>query len=153
MGDKGLSLVSYLKQLQIEYVITELRRRIYPYQQDKNFYSKLIIWKKIKIDDISLRNRLPNIFDNETVKKEIYLEVYGSGGYPKFYYSDKLPESIFGTLDKKNYYFEGEDVSVVINNETIVCKSLGYDGKKNKVKVKIDKVIKYFDIELITRIL
>lgn len=152
--DRDLSPFDYLKALQLEYICAELRKKIYHSPKDKEFYKGLMLNKKIKIEDISFKNRLSNIFNDIEVKKELYLEIYNSKGLPNFIYRNKEHESIFKEQDICNYYLLGEEVKV--ETDTIIFgKIFSVNISQSMVEItdKEDNYIGIFEMTNATRIL
>ena len=59
---RNLSVYEYLKELQVEYIVFELRRKIYQSQKDRRHFEKVLNFKETKIKDIARRNCLKSIF-------------------------------------------------------------------------------------------
>jgi hypothetical protein len=111
LKNRHLGIFEYLEQLQLEYIIAELRRKIYFSPKDKTYWGRVMVWKKEKIDDIQTRNQVPTIFDDEEVKKDLYHRVYKGGGYPNFIYKDQNDRLVLEDQDRRNYYLKGSKIS------------------------------------------
>lgn len=109
---RDLSYYQYYIQLQLEYIVVELRRKIYPSIKDKNYYQRVMEGKKKVIEDISLRNSLKSIFNSETEKNLRYQEIYREG-FPLFLYRDQQERENLEYKDKSFYYMKGSEVRVV----------------------------------------
>jgi len=145
---KNLSPLEFLDVLQQEYYISEIRAKISVSIKDKEFYRKLMGYKKEKIENIAMRNQIDSIFSSEEIRNEYIKKIYplAKGGLPQFELTEK---------DIKNYYIEGSDVRFLIDNKKFVGKIETVNFEKNfaflKVKGKKEKrVIKLHEL---TRIL
>jgi hypothetical protein len=153
--DRNLSIFDYFEQLQIEYVLAELRKKIYPSEKDKAYYTRLMEQKEIKIKDISIRNSLPSLFDSEKVKTAKYKVVYGNGGLPNFHYSNPTIEQQFKEKDVRFYYAKGGAVKVVKgdNEDFLVGIIESVDLEKGTARVLIKGKTTPVFLEDITRLL
>lgn len=120
MKTRNLTLSEFLIQLQLEYIVVELRRKIYTRIKDKKYYEKVMNYKAMKIKDISERNSLQSIFTNNEVKKKLYKKIYIDDNYPNFLYSGEADKRKHFENDRLNYYSEGAEVKFLLNNETII---------------------------------
>ena len=99
---RNLSVAEYFLQLQKEYLLAEFRRKIYFNPKDKAYYSRVMGYKKEKIDSIAKRNRLNSIFTDNVTLKQIQEELFTINGKPKFELTD---------VDRENYYATGNEFS------------------------------------------
>jgi hypothetical protein len=140
----------YFVTLQKEYIVAELRTKIYVDDVGRKKSEEIMQGKKKKVFDIAFKNRIKTIFEDmkvgsislydEELKKKLYNEIYGHG-YPNFIYRDEKQRQILSMRDKRSYYsknnnfmFEDKiciliDVDFVTeyciltcNNEKFVCK-------------------------------
>lgn len=110
---RDISLFKYLGVLQREYLIAELRRKIYVKPKDKQYYERVMRFKREKIEDISERNLLPNIFDNTSEGEMQREQIFpNQGGYPVFIYRDESEKESYAIKDFENYYSPGSEVKV-----------------------------------------
>lgn len=123
---RNLSVYEYLKELQIEYIVLELRKKIYPSSKDKAYFDKVLGFKKPKIEDIALRNSLKTIFEDLKLKKDYSLKVYREG-YPDFHYKTEQQREEFQLKDLQYYYSVGADVRFVVENENHIGKIKSFD--------------------------
>lgn len=134
---RHLSIYDFLEILQLEYLTAELRKKIYRKDDDIAYYSKVMKFKKQKILDISKRNTLPCIFDNEETKYNMYDKIYNSTGYPKFVYRDEEDRLTNEIKDKRHYYAKGSEVKVSSeNNEIIIGEIYKVNLEKGIIFVK-----------------
>lgn len=110
--DKDQSIYEFYETLQIEYLVCELRRKIYPRDKDKRYYRKTALHKENKIIDISERNHLPSIFNDEALKKSLINKIYGDFGLPNFTYRNGVEKKELQPKDVYYYYNSGVEVRV-----------------------------------------
>ena len=99
---RNLSVAEYFLVIQKEYLIAEFRKKIYFSKNDKNYYQRVMNGKREKIEMISKRNRLDNIFNNDAKTEEMRNELFDRLGKPKFEMSQ---------TDIDNYYAIGNEFS------------------------------------------
>ena len=139
---RKISFIEYFESLQREYVVSELRYKIYSNEKDKQYYrDREMLGKRQKIEDISLRNNLENIFTSEYLRCKFYDEVYNKSGLPNFLYRDENDKAKRGNLDIYNYFAKDTLVTVLYNE---CCMK----GKIEGVNIKEKYAIIYiFDLE------
>lgn len=152
---RDLPILDYYEILQKEYIVAELRRKIYPSKSDKDYYERVMDGKKEKIDDIAARNGLPSIFTDDDMKKRYYNEVYGDS-YPDFVYKSDREEEQLKPKDRDNYYQEGEDFKIVTGEDdfkfgTLI--SIDHDKEVAKLKVRYEEKMMTAHVDNIQRIL
>lgn len=150
---KDLSVFQLFDVLQEEYIICELRVKIYPILKHKEYWKNTAQMKKEKILDIANRNSLPCIFDHKEIKKSFEQRVYGDSGLPKFYYPDKNREDFQKMWDIVNYYRPESEIKFMEGKKVKVgiIQSFDYDNKK--VTIVYDENQVSFDLDKVTRIL
>lgn len=99
---RNLSVAEYFLVIQREYLIAEFRKKIYFSKSDKAYYQRVMDGKRRKIEKISKRNRLDNIFNNEAKREEMWNELFDRLSKPKFELSE---------TDVENYYAIGNEFS------------------------------------------
>lgn len=99
--DRHISILDYYTILQLEYLLYELRSKIYPASEDKAKFKQILLFKKEKIDDIARKNHLDSMFDSKEYKEELYEKLFDGQSTPKE----------FNGRDKYFYYFIGSDFS------------------------------------------
>lgn len=107
--------------LQKEYIVAELRKKIYPDVTGKKKSEEIMSGKKKKIFDMSMKNRIGTIFPDmklgemslydEELRIKLYHEVYGDFGIPQFIYRDKSQEDKLGKKDRNCYWMLGSEVA------------------------------------------
>ena len=150
-----LSTYEYLQVLQLEYVVTELRKKVYIKRKDREFFKRVLVGKEKKIKDICLRNSLPSLFEDEDTKRRCYQEVYGEFGYPNFHYKNHEQVEEFRVKDFYYYYSKDSDFKVKFNDgiKIGILHSVDEANKVANIKVKGEEEIKPFSLENIARII
>lgn len=131
--------------LQKEYIICKLRSQIYPIQKHKDYWSNLANQKKMKINDISIKNELESIFSNNDLKIALEKEIFDKCGLPEFYYPKEDIREQQRNWDIKNYFGKGN--KVIFNNMTFtICKlnieeqTVEIDFNKNNVEISFSEI-------------
>lgn len=135
---RDLSIFDYYNQLQLEYIVLELRKKIYPSLSDQAYYQRVMTQKAEKINDIALKNYLPSIFSDKQIKKHKYAEVYNEFGLPNFFYKDEEHKHKYSLLDKKYYFLPESEVRVVLDGELKIGKISSVDFNKEKAIVIVE---------------
>lgn len=145
--------------LQKEYIVAELRKKIYPDLKGKAKSEEIMVGKKKKIFDIAMKNNLKTIFQDmklgeislydEKLRTELYRDVYGDN-YPNFIYRDSVQEERLAEKDKKCYYAIGSEMNV---HEVGVGTFQDVDFEKNICWVKVNGKINQFTVNQVSRVL
>jgi len=149
-----LSRLEYLDVLQTEYVVAELRKKIYPKKKDRDYLSRVLEGKKDKVQNICMKDGLPSIFTNDLVRGSFYKSVYGEIGYPDFNYKDPENREEFYERDFHYYYWSGTDFKVDENGEIKTGKlvSIDRDNSLAHIKLKGDSETRPFKMESVSRV-
>lgn len=115
-ASRKLSIYEYFETLQVEYLVANLRHRIYPTQKDKAYYQKVMEGKRRTIEEIGERNQLPTIFFDSDKKRAFEEKIYGQA-IPNFYYKDTTQKEYQEYYDLINFYAEGTEVRCEVNDE------------------------------------
>lgn len=152
---RHLSILDYYETLQLEWIIADLRRRIYPRLKDKNYWTRVQEGKKETVVRLAEKNSLPSIFSDDTMLREFEKKVYRDQGHPIFVYKDEKNRNEQEFLDLRSYYGINSDVRVMVLGETKIGKiTKEYTPYKDiNVIVTIDGEEKPYSISLVTRIL
>lgn len=102
MKTRNLSVAEYFAEIQREYLIAEFRKKIYYSPKDKKYYQRVMDYKREKIEDISKRNHLDNIFNSTEKMSEVRDELFDMLGRPRF---------DMNATDIQNYYSVGNEFS------------------------------------------
>lgn len=150
---RNLTIFQFYDQLQLEYIVLELRKKIYPSLSDKEYYTRVMEQKKEKIIDIASKNYLPSIFTDKKIKQHKYNEVYKVSGLPNFFYKDENHKQKYASLDKKYYYLPGSEIRFIIDAEVKIGKIEEVDFNKNKAIVTCEERKFEVNLEYISRVL
>ncbi len=146
--------------LQKEYIVAEIRKKIYPDASGKEKSEEIMRGKKKKIFDIAMKNSLKTIFPDmqlggmslydEDLRIQLYGEVYGGFGMPNFIYRDSVQEQRLGWKDKKCYYYLDNDFKTRDGNIGVL-KSVDFD--KETCVLSIDGSLEEYSFDDVSRIL
>lgn len=125
---RNLSVAEYFLVIQKEYLIAEFRKKIYFSKNDKNYYQRVMNGKREKIEIISKRNRLDNIFNNSAKMEEMRNELFDRLGKPKFEMSQ---------TDIDNYYAIGNEFS--FHGDIWILDQLNSDGTLTMYSAKLQQ--------------
>ena len=150
---RSLSLYDFFEILQAEYVVCELRALIYPIQSHKDFWNLAATKKREKIDDISRRNNIPSMFDDNRIKEVIKKKIYKEVGFPTFIYRDEAQREKQEKWDIFNYYSVGARVNFYDDIELKDGHISDVDLIKKIASINSDQNICKINLENITRIL
>lgn len=156
MNDKSrnLSVYKYYEQLQLEYIVMELRKKIYPAKKDKNYYSKVMKFKQEKIEDIALRNKLPSIFSDSSMRKSCYSKVYPTEGLPNFFYKNKSEKEELQQKDYMFYFAKNSEVKFTSGSEVVIGTVISVDFDSQTVNIEdYNRNVHVMNLNHITRIL
>jgi hypothetical protein len=122
MERQHISLLEYFNRLQKEYLLYEIRLKIYPSAREKQKFRSILEYKRNKIEDISQKNNLMNIFNSDIKKLEIENEFFDELGVPRE----------LSSKDKYFYYRINGDFSF----QGHAVKLLWYDFSKNEAEIE-----------------
>jgi hypothetical protein len=152
MKKQNLSTLQYLDKLNIEWWVNNFRKKIYPKIKDKEYYKRVCELKKNRIIEISQRNNIDCIFDNEEKMRLLNNKFKVDGGIPLF-------EGL-NNLDLVNYYYPNSDCRVFLGNSEgkpifLLGKIKNFFKDLNSVEVLLegDSDPKTFLINKVARIL
>lgn len=140
MSNRNLSMLDYLKQLQLEFLLYELRIKIYPKSEDRTKFKGILEYKENKIIDICQKNGLDNIFTSGEILKEIEGEFYDQFGNPQS----------LNNKDKYHYLGLGADFS--FRGRGVKLESYDLENQTCKVKDYKGNIVDT-DLNFIRRIL
>ena len=149
----------YFETLQKEWIVADLRRKIYADLSKKQKSEEIMKGKFVKIKDISIRNRLATIFPemekigscfyDKKLRVRLFNDIYPETGFPNFIYRDEKHKDQLEKFDIKNYFWLG--------SEFITSKGIGtlqsYNWLYKLAYIKIGNANLEFKIENIRRIL
>lgn len=155
MNNRRLSIYEYFQKLQLEFVVAELRSKIYFRPQDKEYWQSVMAKKRKNIEDIVSKNNLPSIFDDKDVKRQYENDVFldSEKYFPSFNYRDEEQKRKIEIWDHINYYSLGSQFRCVIENEIIVGKIIYYEAFAKNIKIETESgEQKYVKVENCRRI-
>lgn len=149
----------FFETLQKEWIVAELRRKIYSNSQKKKKSEEIMRGKFAKIKDIAIRNRLATIFPemgdidpcfyDEQLRKKLYDEIYPEKGFPNFIYRDDKHKDQLEKYDIKNYFWLGSEFKT--------CEGIGtlqsYNWLQKLAYIKVGSETLEFKIDDVRRIL
>lgn len=150
---RHLSIYDFFEVLQTEYVVCELRVKIYPIQAHKEYWGNAAGKKKEKIIDIAKRNNLPSIFDDRRMREGVDRKIFKENGFPNFIYKDEAQRLRQEKWDLHNYYALNEEVKIIEGGKIIIATISKFYPDLNAVDVSIGSEIRTFNIDLVTRVL
>ena len=146
---RTIPFCEYFDNLQREYIVAELRFKIYPREKDKEYYrDREMLGKRKTIEDISLRNNLTNIFNSPEKYKKFKKEIYNEIGLPNFIYRNEEDRLKRRPQDVFNYFAKGSSVTIIDNDCCLKGKVLHVDLKSNTATVEVVELSKVIDIDL-----
>lgn len=152
---RTLGIVDYYEALQVEWIVADLRQRIYTEPSDRNYYERVKFGKRETIEKISKskNNKLPTIFDDEDYKHDLEQRVYRENSHPVFVYRDDAHRMIQEPRDLLYYYAIGSDVRCTINEEIYLGKIKAYTPYSNSITIVINDKPNVLSIKQVVRIL
>lgn len=143
-----LDVVTYYDELQREYIESEIREKIYPYDKHKKHYQELMKIKRVKIEDIAMRNNLKSIFNDKKTHAQFIKLIYPSMGMPKF--------KRFQKFDMQNFYEVGRKAKAHISereSEYKVGTISNVDLDNRVATIEIDGSTTNIPLKFVTRII
>lgn len=101
-NSRSLLVAEYFHVIQREYLMAEFRRKIYFSPKDKRYFSRVMEFKREKIEDIAKRNQLMSIFTSPDKMRDLRAELFDPLNRPLF---------TMGPKDVANYYSINSDFS------------------------------------------
>ena len=137
--ERKLSIYQYFEILQKEWLVVDLRCRIYSSKKDKAFWLKVREGKRVKIENIAEKNKLPTIFTDSELKKDLERTIYNDYTYPNFHYKDENHMKDQGYWDLANYYSKDSEVRFESNGEMKVGRVVEYVPFSKIIRVRCVK--------------
>ena len=152
---RNLSVEQLFEILQEEYIVCQLRAKIYPHEKHQQYWLELAEKKKDKIIDIAKKNRLFSIFDSKKLEQDFNKRIVPEIGFPNFIYRDDHQRLMQEKWDVHNYYSPQAKVKVYheSNQITGVIYSINFATQTITIKLDNESQNRDFDIESVTRIL
>lgn len=152
---RHLQFDKYFEILQKEYIVAELRSKIYKKPRDRNYYLfRELPLKRDSIIKIAERNSFKSIFTDLRLYEQYKSEILPEWGLPNFLYRSPLDRKSRRTLDILYYFSKGCEVSVLDRGVILKGKVKSVDLERSKVLVEFENSrSEYISFELITRFL
>lgn len=113
MKNRTLNFNDFFACLQREYLVAELRYKIYMKVKDKEYYlHKEMEGKKKTIESIASRNNFPSIFTDQWLFEKYKSEIYNEWGLPNFIYRSDEDRTNRRPSDIVSYFHRGVIVNV-----------------------------------------
>ena len=148
----------YFIILQKEYIVAELRKKIYPDLSGKSKSEEIMEGKKKKIFDIAFKNQIKTIFPDmkvgvtslydEELRIKLYQEIYGNS-FPNFIYRDEHQKSLLAEKDKKCYYSIGSE----FKSGDLIGILIEVDLEKEICTIQLEDSKCLCNLEIVSRIL
>lgn len=150
---RKLSTYQYFEVLQIEWLVADLRCRIFTNEKDKAYWRKVREGKKAKIESIADKNRLPTIFSDDDLRREMDNRIYNEFTYPNFHYKDESHKQTQGYWDLMNYYSKSSEVRFDHCGEVRVGAVIDYSPFSLEIRVESKGEILVIPVHKTMRIL
>lgn len=134
---RNLSVATYFSVIQQEYLIAEFRRKIYYKPKDKNYYQRVMGFKKEKIENIAKRNNLESIFTSQAKMEQIRSLVFDKSGRPNFEMNETDIANYYATGNEFAYNGQIWTLDQVCDNGEVVLYSMDLQRFE---KVKKDEI-------------
>lgn len=149
---RELSTAEYFINLQKEYLIADLRRKVYFKESDRKYWTKVAAYKRERIEKIALRSNISSIFSDHRLFEEIKFTFYGKGGFPNIPYKDEYEYSNLHSKDVYGYYAKDIDVRCEIDTVLLLAKVLFVILEKKIVVVLLNGNKFYLPYDKVTRV-
>lgn len=115
MNDRKQTVAEHLDSLQSEYIVAQIRSKIYSLPKDKKYYERVMLHKKDKIEAIASINNLPTIFTDNSILVSFNSKVIPQWGIPNFIYKNEAEYIELRDQDIKNYFPNKSNVNIRIS--------------------------------------
>lgn len=150
MEERKLSTYQYFEILQVEWLVADLRCRIFTAEKDKSFWHRVREGKRVKIESIAEKNKLPTIFTDDDLRRDLENRIYNDYSYPNFHYKDEAHKQAQGYWDLLNYYAKGVEVRYEYCDEVKVGTIIDYTPLAKEIRVQCIKT-KDLDTALVSK--
>lgn len=136
MKSRHLNILDFLDRLQIEYLQAEFRRSIHHSPKQKAYWKRVMDAKRVKIEDISSRSALDNIFNSPMVLQEYREQVFPNPKSSAFKFELKVAE-------QRLYYSVGAPVKVEVEHgewKTGKIEEVDFDNGLASVRIRGSKM-------------
>lgn len=150
---RSLTVYQFFQVLQIEWLVADLRVRIYPSKKEKDYWTKVKEGKRQIIEDIATKNYLPTIFSDSEMFRIFQNKVFVEKGHPNFHYKDDFYKVQQEPLDLFHYFRKDAEVRFEVYEEMKVGIIKNYLPETDKVDVEFEGQTFSLPISEVTRIL
>lgn len=138
MKNRTLNFNDFFACLQREYLVAELRYKIYMKVKDKEYYlHKEMEGKKKTIESIASRNNFPSIFTDQWLFEKYKSEIYNEWGLPNFIYRSDEDRTNRRPSDIVSYFHRGVIVNVKTDEGVKLGRVVWTDLDNNIVTVEV----------------
>jgi hypothetical protein len=142
----------FYTRLQLEYICYKFRELIYQRPFDKKKFSDICVKKKEKIDQISLENCLPSIFNDPGQKDRYLKKFFGHNGLPNFCYRDDYQTRVKGHWDIFYYFIVGSSVRYAENGDVLIGRIKKCNTEKRIISIETEDCVCDRSYDQVTRI-
>src|SRR5690606_3308450 len=107
---RNIPLYDFFEILQLEYIVAELRAKIYGKDKDRKYWKRVMSGKKETVQNIADKNNLRSMFEDESYKYMLESKIYNTEGFPNFIYRDEAHKQNQEYYDLLYYYYKDSDV-------------------------------------------
>jgi hypothetical protein len=150
---RKLTTYQYYQILQLEWLVADLRVRIYPAKKDKDFWNRVKEGKERRFVAIAEKNQLPTILIDDEMRRIFESSIYKLEGPPAFIYKDDLHRQMQEPLDLAYYYSKGTEVRFDNCGEIAVGKVKSYTPGQSIMIIEFNGKEEQLLVEKATRIL
>lgn len=136
LAERKLSTYQYFEILQVEWLVVDLRCRVFTNEKDQAYWRRVREGKRVKIESIADKNRLPTIFSDDDLKRDLEKRIYNDYSYPNFHYKDESYKQAQGYWDLLNYYSKESEVRYEICDEVKVGVVLDYTPFSKEIRIQ-----------------
>lgn len=154
MKNRNQKFSDFFACLQREYIVAELRHKIYPKQKDKDYYlNREMVGKRDTIKSISARNNLPSIFTDPWLMGKYKSEIYNEFGLPNFIYRSSEDRINRRPKDILAYFCKGSEVNAKTDDGFCRGRVVWTDLDNNIVTIDVDGQFIHLPFDNLQRIL
>lgn len=150
---RNLSVYEYFNVLQLEWIVADLRIRLYPKKKDKEYWAKVREGKRVIIESIAEKNHLPTIFSDGEMKTSFEAKIYLPEGVPNFVYKDEDNRKAQEPFDLIYYFSKGSEVRYDWYGDVRVGKIKSYVPFADTLAVEYEGADVTLDVKKVSRIL
>lgn len=152
---RAIGIYQYFEILQLEWICSDLRLKIYRRPSDKSHYKKVCEGKRKTIENIAEKNNLPTIFNDSDFYESLRSRIVRNISYPEFIYKDQDHRQNQEYWDLFYYYHKGVEVRFDLFGESKVGVIKSYKSLSSNITVQVKGETKevILTVDKVTRIL